>query len=156
MDTGRDAISDAQKRYLFRILADQGLEGDDALSHIKERLGVENLSNVTKREASAIDRGTPRQRGHRRSSRHCSRDRRSQVRPGQPPNRAGPAAFTTLSPTPDFFTRCYMTNLTQASHELFSRPADERFETLAELATHCRNLKDRSRRLKEPSSYVLP
>jgi hypothetical protein len=49
-----------------------------------------------------------------------------------------------------------MTNLTQASHELFCRPADERFETLAELATHCRNLKDRSRRLKEPSAAFCP
>jgi hypothetical protein len=49
-----DAISDAQKRYLFRILADQSLEGDQALSHLKERLGVEDLSNVTKREASAL------------------------------------------------------------------------------------------------------
>jgi hypothetical protein len=45
-----------------------------------------------------------------------------------------------------------MTNLTQASHELFSRPADERFESLAELANHCQTMKDRSRRLKEPSA----
>ncbi len=49
-----------------------------------------------------------------------------------------------------------MTNLTQASRELFSRPADERFETLAELAAHCHNLKDRSRRLKEPSATFCP
>jgi hypothetical protein len=49
-----DAMSDAQKRYLFRILADQGLEGDQALSHIKERFGVEDLNNVTKREASGL------------------------------------------------------------------------------------------------------
>ena len=49
-----DAISDAQKRYLFRILADQGLEGDLALAHLKDRFGVEDLSNVTKREASAL------------------------------------------------------------------------------------------------------
>jgi hypothetical protein len=49
-----------------------------------------------------------------------------------------------------------VTNLTQASHELFSRPADERFETLADLATHCHGLKDRSRRLKEPSTVFCP
>jgi hypothetical protein len=49
-----DAITDAQKRYLFRILADQGMEGDDALAHLKERLGVEDLNNVTKREASSL------------------------------------------------------------------------------------------------------
>lgn len=49
-----DAMSDAQKRYLFRILADQGLEGDAALAHLKDRLGVETLSNATKREVSAL------------------------------------------------------------------------------------------------------
>jgi hypothetical protein len=49
-----------------------------------------------------------------------------------------------------------MTNLTQASHELFCRPADERFETLAALATHCRGQKDRSSRLKEPSATFCP
>jgi hypothetical protein len=49
-----------------------------------------------------------------------------------------------------------MTNLTQASHELYSRPADERFETLNELATHCHNLKECSRRLKEPSAAFCP
>ena len=47
-------MTDAQKRYLFRILADQGIEGDQALSYLKERLGVESLGNVTKREASAL------------------------------------------------------------------------------------------------------
>jgi len=49
-----DAITDAQKRYLFRILADQGLDGDRALAFVKERLGVEVLTNVTKREASSL------------------------------------------------------------------------------------------------------
>ena len=49
-----DGITDAQKRYLFRILADQGLEGDAALAHLTQRLGVEVLNNATKREASAL------------------------------------------------------------------------------------------------------
>jgi hypothetical protein len=49
-----------------------------------------------------------------------------------------------------------MTNLTQASNELFSRPADERFETLADLAAHCSDLRERSRRLKEPSTEFRP
>jgi hypothetical protein len=53
-DRDGDAITDAQRRYLFRILADQGVEGDDALAQLKERLGVENLNNVTKREASNL------------------------------------------------------------------------------------------------------
>jgi hypothetical protein len=49
-----------------------------------------------------------------------------------------------------------MTNLTQASQELFSRPADERFTSLGELANHCQAMKDRSRRLKEPSATFSP
>jgi hypothetical protein len=49
-----DNMSDAQKRYLFRILAEQGLEGDAAFAHLKERLGVENLASASKRDASAL------------------------------------------------------------------------------------------------------
>jgi len=49
-----DSMSDAQKRYLFRILAEQGLEGDAALAELKERLGVENLSDASKRDASSL------------------------------------------------------------------------------------------------------
>lgn len=49
-----------------------------------------------------------------------------------------------------------MTNLTQASHELFCRPADERFETLAELAAYCHIQREQSRRIKEPSSMFSP
>ena len=39
-----------------------------------------------------------------------------------------------------------MTNLTQASQQLFSRPADERFQSLSDLHHHCLELKNRSRR----------
>ena len=53
-DRDADAMTDAQKRYLFRILADQGLEGEQAFAHLKERLGVENLNNATKHEASSL------------------------------------------------------------------------------------------------------
>ncbi len=49
-----------------------------------------------------------------------------------------------------------MTNLTQASRELFSRPADERFESLSDLASHCSELRERSRRLKEPIAMFCP
>ena len=48
------AMTDAQKRYLFRILADRGCEGDNALRRLKERFGVENLTDVSKREASTM------------------------------------------------------------------------------------------------------
>lgn len=47
-------MSDAQKRYLFRILADQGKEGDDALEHLKNLFQVELLKDVTKSEASRM------------------------------------------------------------------------------------------------------
>jgi hypothetical protein len=48
------AITEAQKRYLFRILADRGLEGDNAHRRLKERFGVDNLADVGKREASSM------------------------------------------------------------------------------------------------------
>lgn len=48
------AMSEAQKRYLFRILAERGLEGDDAHRHLKERLGADSLDDVSKREASSM------------------------------------------------------------------------------------------------------
>jgi len=38
-----------------------------------------------------------------------------------------------------------MANLTQASRELFSRPPDERFESLESLHEHCRRQRDMSR-----------
>lgn len=49
-----------------------------------------------------------------------------------------------------------MVNLMKASHQLLCRPADERFETLTDLAGYCRDLKDRSSRLKEPSKVFCP
>ena len=57
---GQDGQSDpslmtgAQKRYLFRILAERGLDGDKAHQHLKERFGVDSLTEVTKREASSM------------------------------------------------------------------------------------------------------
>lgn len=49
-----------------------------------------------------------------------------------------------------------MANLTRASVELFKRPADERFESLAALSQFCEDGKERSRRLKEPSTEFRP
>jgi hypothetical protein len=49
-----------------------------------------------------------------------------------------------------------MANLTQASRELFERPADERFASLGDLSTHCQRLRERSSRLKEPSTEFHP
>jgi hypothetical protein len=49
-----------------------------------------------------------------------------------------------------------MVNLTQANRELFSRPEDERFETLVDLHQHCQSLKSRSQRLKTPGTEFRP
>lgn len=45
-------MTDAQKRLLFRLLANQGLEGDKAHEHLKELFQVKSLKEVTKLEAS--------------------------------------------------------------------------------------------------------
>ena len=49
-----------------------------------------------------------------------------------------------------------MTNLTHASRELFSRPPDERFDSLADLSRHCQEAKERGRRFREPGTEFLP
>ncbi|MBW2063371.1 MAG: hypothetical protein JRJ03_00420 [Deltaproteobacteria bacterium] len=52
-----DSMTDAQKRYLFRLLADRGIEGEAAYRHLKEAFSVKSLSEITKYDASrAIDR----------------------------------------------------------------------------------------------------
>jgi hypothetical protein len=49
----QDALmTDAQKRYLFRILADQGKEGEEAHDYLKKLFSVNSLKEVTKLEAS--------------------------------------------------------------------------------------------------------
>ena len=51
------ARTDAQKRYLFRILAERGIEGDQAYNRLKEIFQVDALKEITKMEASrAIER----------------------------------------------------------------------------------------------------
>ncbi|MFH1648468.1 MAG: hypothetical protein ABIA11_01890 [Patescibacteria group bacterium] len=52
--TDEPLMTDAQKRYLFRILADQGLEGDIAHEKLKGLFQVESLKEVTKFEASRM------------------------------------------------------------------------------------------------------
>jgi hypothetical protein len=43
-----------QKRYLFRILADRGIEGDEALQNLKDLFQVDSLREVTKLQASKM------------------------------------------------------------------------------------------------------
>ena len=45
-------MSEPQKKYLFRILAEQGLEGEKAHQKLKKAFGVDSLKKVTKLEAS--------------------------------------------------------------------------------------------------------
>ena len=49
-----DLMTDAQKRYLFRILAGNGLEADEAHEKLKELFQVDSLKDVTKVEASNV------------------------------------------------------------------------------------------------------
>ena len=52
--TNDSSMTDAQKRYLFRILADQGMEADAAHQRLKKLFGVDSLQQVSKREASGM------------------------------------------------------------------------------------------------------
>lgn len=47
-------MTDAQKRYLFRILADQGIDGEGAYEHLKGLFKVGTLKEVGKFEASKM------------------------------------------------------------------------------------------------------
>jgi hypothetical protein len=50
-------MSEAQRRYLFRILGGQGIAGEDAHAYLKDFLGVASLKDVTRQQATrAIDR----------------------------------------------------------------------------------------------------
>jgi hypothetical protein len=50
--TEQPMMTDAQKRYLFRILAERGIEGDKAYARLKELFQVDSLKEITKLEAS--------------------------------------------------------------------------------------------------------
>jgi hypothetical protein len=49
---GEALITDSQKRLLFRLMADQGLEGEKAHERLKQEFQVISLKEVTKPEAS--------------------------------------------------------------------------------------------------------
>ena len=48
------SMTDAQKRYLFRILADKGIDGEEAYEHLKQLFGVGTLKEVSKFDASKM------------------------------------------------------------------------------------------------------
>ena len=47
-------MSDAQRRYLFRLLADMGIEGERARATIKEQAEVQDVREVSKTMASSL------------------------------------------------------------------------------------------------------
>ena len=49
-----DTMSHAQKRYIFRLLADQGIEKEQAHEYLKDKFRVNTLQDVTKVEASQV------------------------------------------------------------------------------------------------------
>jgi hypothetical protein len=51
---GNDRMTDPQRRYLFRLLGAQGLQGDAAEGHLKARFKVASLKEVSKAAASAL------------------------------------------------------------------------------------------------------
>ena len=49
-----DKMTDPQKKFLFRICADQGIEREEAQEKLKELFGVESLKEVSKLDASKM------------------------------------------------------------------------------------------------------
>ena len=47
-------MTEAQKRYLFRLIADKGIEGDKAHQRLRELFQVDSLKEVSKLEASKM------------------------------------------------------------------------------------------------------
>jgi hypothetical protein len=47
-------MTEPQKRYLFRLLAQQGVEGKKAEAHLKDYFRVQNLRDVSKAGASQL------------------------------------------------------------------------------------------------------
>ena len=51
---GEPKMTEPQKRYLFRLLAQQGIEGKQAEAHLRDYFRVQNLRDVTKSAASEL------------------------------------------------------------------------------------------------------
>jgi hypothetical protein len=55
--SNEEPMTDAQKRYIFRLLAKRGIEGDAAYQHLKDAFHVDSIKQITKLDASqAIDK----------------------------------------------------------------------------------------------------
>lgn len=51
---GNGKMTDSQRRYLFRLLAERGIEGDQANKALLEHFSVSNLKEATKSDASKL------------------------------------------------------------------------------------------------------
>ena len=47
-------MSESQRRYLFRLLAEQGIKNEAAHSYLKEAFRINSLKKVGKAQASAL------------------------------------------------------------------------------------------------------
>ncbi len=47
-------MSEAQRRYLFRLLAGQGYQGASAEDYLRERLGVQQIARASRSAASTL------------------------------------------------------------------------------------------------------
>ena len=54
---GVDLMTDNQRRFLFRLLAERGVTGDAAHDWLVERFGTESLKEATKQDASDLIEG---------------------------------------------------------------------------------------------------
>ncbi|MCC6962543.1 MAG: hypothetical protein IT585_04755 [candidate division Zixibacteria bacterium] len=52
--SGNDPMTENQRRYLFRILAEHGITGDSAHDYLLQTFGAGSLKEVTKKEASDL------------------------------------------------------------------------------------------------------
>ena len=53
-DTNGDPMTESQRRYLFRLLSQQGIEGEAAREHLQKELDVRDLTQASKSDASAL------------------------------------------------------------------------------------------------------
>lgn len=51
---GSALMTDAQRRFLFKLLAEQGVDEEQALDVLKDSFGVKNLKEATKSQASEL------------------------------------------------------------------------------------------------------
>jgi len=47
-------ITESQRKYLFRLLSDQGLESNDALNYLLDECGVDSIKRITRKQASDL------------------------------------------------------------------------------------------------------